>query len=49
MAYFILQKTLTGLEEFRKNPHVQIPSKSPFKISRCLAKLQKSNEIQKSN
>jgi hypothetical protein len=29
MAYFILLKSLRSLEEFRKNPHVKIPSKSP--------------------
>jgi hypothetical protein len=31
---------LGSLEEFRKNPHVQIPSKSPCKISQNLAKIQ---------
>jgi hypothetical protein len=30
---------LRSLEEFRKNPHVQIPSKSPCKISQILAKI----------
>jgi hypothetical protein len=29
MAYFIFLKSLRSLEEFRKNPHVKIPSKSP--------------------
>jgi hypothetical protein len=29
MAYFILLKYLRSLEEFRKNPHVKIPPKSP--------------------
>jgi hypothetical protein len=29
MAYFIFLKSLRGLEEFRKNPHVKIPPKSP--------------------
>jgi hypothetical protein len=29
MAYFILLKSLRSLEEFRKNPHVKIPPKSP--------------------
>jgi hypothetical protein len=29
MAYFIFQKYLRSLEEFRKNPHVKIPPKSP--------------------
>jgi hypothetical protein len=30
MAYFIFLKYLRRLEEFRKNPHVKIPPKSPF-------------------
>jgi hypothetical protein len=29
MAYYIFLKSLKSLEEFRKNPHVQIPPKSP--------------------
>jgi hypothetical protein len=29
MAYFIFRKYLRSLEEFRKNPHVKIPPKSP--------------------
>jgi hypothetical protein len=29
MAYYIFLKSLRSLEEFRKNPHVKIPSKSP--------------------
>jgi hypothetical protein len=29
MAYFIFLKSLRSLEEFRKNPHVKIPHKSP--------------------
>jgi hypothetical protein len=29
MAYFFLLKSLTSLGEFRKNPHVKIPPKSP--------------------
>jgi hypothetical protein len=29
MAYFIFIKYLSSLEEFRKNPHVKIPPKSP--------------------
>jgi hypothetical protein len=28
MAYYIFLKSLTSLEEFRKNPHVKIPPKS---------------------
>jgi hypothetical protein len=40
---------LRSLEEFWKNLHVQIPSKSPCKNPQNLAKFQKSIEIQKSN
>jgi hypothetical protein len=29
MAYYIFPKSLRSLEEFRKNPHVKIPRKSP--------------------
>jgi hypothetical protein len=29
MTYFIFLKSLRSLEEFRKNPHVKIPPKSP--------------------
>jgi hypothetical protein len=29
MAYYIFLKSLRSLEEFRKNPHTQIPPKSP--------------------
>jgi hypothetical protein len=29
MAYYIFLKSLSSLEEFRKNPHVKIPPKSP--------------------
>jgi hypothetical protein len=29
MAYYIFLKSLRRLEEFRKNPHVKIPPKSP--------------------
>jgi hypothetical protein len=29
MAYYIFLKSSTSLEEFRKNPHVKIPPKSP--------------------
>jgi hypothetical protein len=29
MAYYIFLKSLTSQEEFRKNPHVKIPPKSP--------------------
>jgi hypothetical protein len=29
MSYFIFLKSLKSLEEFRKNPHIKIPPKSP--------------------
>jgi hypothetical protein len=29
MAYYIFLKSLRSLEEFRKNPHVKMPPKSP--------------------
>ncbi len=29
MAYYIFLKSLRSLEEFRKNPHIKIPPKSP--------------------
>jgi hypothetical protein len=29
MAYYIFLKSLSSLEEFRKNPHIKIPPKSP--------------------
>jgi hypothetical protein len=32
MAYYIFLKSLRSLEEFRKNPHAKIPSKSPSTI-----------------
>jgi hypothetical protein len=37
MAYYIFQKSLRSLEEFRKNPHVKIPPKSPSLISQSRA------------
>jgi hypothetical protein len=40
MAYCIFQKSLRNVEEFRKNPHIQIPSKSPCKICQILRKSQ---------
>jgi hypothetical protein len=40
MACFLFQKSLRSLEEFRKNPHLQIPSKSPYKISQSPSKIQ---------
>jgi hypothetical protein len=37
MAYYIFLKSLRSPEEFRKNPHVKIPPKSPSAISQSLA------------
>jgi hypothetical protein len=36
MAYYIFLKSLRSLEEFRKNPHVKIPPKSPSTNFRSL-------------
>jgi hypothetical protein len=47
MAYYIFLKSLRSLEEFRENPHVKIPSKSPSTIFQSLAIIQKSNFIRK--
>jgi hypothetical protein len=38
MAYYIFLKSLRSLEEFRKNPHVKIPPKSPSINFQSLAK-----------
>jgi hypothetical protein len=38
MAYYIFIKSLRSLEEFRKNPHVQIPPKSPSTNFQSLGK-----------
>jgi hypothetical protein len=38
MAYYIFLKSLRSLEEFRKNPHVQIPPKSPSTNFQSLGK-----------
>jgi hypothetical protein len=38
MAYYIFLKSLRGLEEFRKNPYVKIPPKSPFTKFQSLGK-----------
>jgi hypothetical protein len=38
MAYFIFLKYLRSLEEFRKNPHVKIPPKSPCANFQSLSK-----------
>jgi hypothetical protein len=48
MVYFIFFKSLRSLEGFRKNPHIQIPSKFRCKIPQSLAKNPNSFEIQKS-
>jgi hypothetical protein len=37
MTYYIFLKSLRSLEEFRKNPHVKIPPKSPSIIFQSLA------------
>jgi hypothetical protein len=47
MAYFIFLKYLDSLEDFRKNPHVKIPSKSPCANFQSLTKIQISNKNQK--
>jgi hypothetical protein len=39
MVYYIFLKSLRSLEEFRKNPHVKIPSKSPSTNFQSLGKL----------
>jgi hypothetical protein len=38
MAYYIFLKSLRSLEEFRKNPHVKIPPKSPSTNFQSLVK-----------
>jgi hypothetical protein len=38
MAYFIFLKYLRSMEEFRKNPHVKIPPKSPCANFQSLGK-----------
>jgi hypothetical protein len=38
MAYYIFLKSLRSLEEFRKNPHVKIPPKSPSTNLQILGK-----------
>jgi hypothetical protein len=47
MAYYIFLKSLRTLEEFRKNPHVKIPPKSPSTNFQSLAKFKKSNLIRR--
>jgi hypothetical protein len=38
MAYYIFLKSLRSLEEFRKNPHIKIPPKSPSTNFQSLGK-----------
>jgi hypothetical protein len=38
MACYIFLKSLRSLEEFRKNPHVKIPPKSPSTNLQSLGK-----------
>jgi hypothetical protein len=40
MAYYIFLKSLRSLDEFRKNPHVKIPPKSPCANFQSLGKFQ---------
>jgi hypothetical protein len=47
MAYYIFLKSLRSLEEFRKNPHVKIPPKSPSTNFQTLGKFKNPILIQK--
>jgi hypothetical protein len=47
MTYFIFLKYLDSLEDFRKNPHVKIPPKSPCANFQSLGILKNSIFIQK--
>jgi hypothetical protein len=47
MALYIFLKSLRGLEEFRKNPHVKIPPKSPSTNCQSLGKFKNPILIQK--
>jgi hypothetical protein len=47
MAYYIFLKSLRSLEEFRKNPHVQIPPKSPSTNFQTLGKFKNPIFIRK--
>jgi hypothetical protein len=49
MAYYIFLKSLRSLEEFRKNPHVEIPPKSPPTKFQSLAIIKKSNFYSEKN
>jgi hypothetical protein len=46
-AYYIFLKSLRSLEEFRKNPHVKIPPKSPSTNFQSLDKFKNPVLIQK--
>jgi hypothetical protein len=48
MAYYIFLKSLRSLEEFRKNPHVKIPPKSPSTNFPSIGKFKIQFLIQKS-
>jgi hypothetical protein len=48
MACYIFLKSLRSLEEFRKNPHVKIPPKSPSSNFPSLGKFKIQFLIQKS-
>jgi hypothetical protein len=47
MAYYSFLKSLRSLEEFRKNPHVKIPPKSPSTNFQSLGKFKNQFLIQK--
>jgi hypothetical protein len=47
MAYYIFLKSLRSLKEFRKNPHVKIPPKSPSTNFQRLGKFKNPILIQK--
>jgi hypothetical protein len=47
MAYYIFLKSLRSLEEFRKNPHVKIPPKSPSANFQSLATIKNQFLIRK--
>jgi hypothetical protein len=47
MAYYIFLKSLRSLDEFRKNPHVKIPPKSPSTNFQSLGKFKNPIFIRK--
>jgi hypothetical protein len=47
MAYYIFLKSLRSLEEFRRNPHVKIPHKSPSTNFQSLGKFENPILIRK--